>query len=386
MSVPRVGLFFGSSYTEDGFDGELSIKIMDTSAKTSVYPVSEEVKLDGGTYSTLKAIDKGEGTWAGFDELAKETPILYRVNASGMITMIDTPGTATDDPDNVLELLPGSTTTMNRNGSVMLNNATGAGMFYCSPNAVAFSFHGTEDRENHGVAGSVSSIATSSSTKITGKAYTTSRNNYTLDILVTNSIWVADEYPFIFKSVTTKLDADGEVINVLQGMRGVTALEFTIDDSFMAANENTLTNLKTGDIITIHNTPGVGVTAMTLELLCDGAVSREGMDKTPTFSKDNPRYASATGERRNYYLFGTVKERNENYMILDLGVADENAADDELVEIAGKTLNEVFTSAGGERVVAGGQSNTIIQKGDVVFLYYSYGSLTTFVLFDGLQL
>jgi len=403
--VPRVGLYFGHSRKNDGFDSTVEIKIMTTETESTIYPVSEKVKIDGMKFRDITSVLNGSGAWIGIDELKTETPVRYKVNSAGEIIMIDTPGIATDDPDDTLIKLPGTYKDLyyHKNASCLADGNDGYKMvFYCPPSAIAFAFYANEgapikEREKYCVSGKVDEVLTIAGWQISGGAYSTTGNERVADLVIDSD--KKEEYgadaPLVVKEVSTKLDSNGEIVNIITGVSSKGNVEYILSEDFMNSTHqgvwtrDIIESLVMGDIVSFKvlsgNIPRV------LEKV---VMYRDGKSSHTFLSTDGNKEISigaaiyegnqSVGGSSRYetaaYKYGKVTEKNKDYILLDVG-----RGMDELITLGGNNVTEIYKRDDGAEFLKTGQSPAIIEETDRVFACVSSASISQIVVYKNIE-
>lgn len=427
--IPQVGLYWGCAYSDDGLEENGEIKIMTTSAKTQVFKFGKNTTIDGINVATAKEVAKGTTGWSGLEALALETPIRYTVNADGVVRMIDTPYVpeekekilptkVTDDPNNTLIQLPIPSKSVDGNlhyngagGFLTIKDASSGTDFlsptyYCPSTATAFAFYvnitdttaGSGERERSCIAGKMPSIIQSG--YVANAAYSTIANLREADLVIDNnkSTDYEGDQPVVVERVTTKLDSNGELVYILKGYSTTGEVEYTLSEDFLNSvysssspvemrtiftGEN---GVKTGDVLKMRTLSKKD--AKKIEMIpffAYGQPSRtfidiNGAEKTfkATLSTSAREYTTSTKYEPGY-RYGTVLERNDKYMIINVGTAA--VPEEELIPISGALVLEVYKTDRGE-FIKNGVGSSAIEKGDEVFIYMYSSAVKMVVIYD----
>jgi len=389
--VPQVGLYFGYAAISKVFSGTINIKIMDTSGKVNIYPLAEKVIIDGNKMTDFSQIEEGYDTWIGLDEIEKETtPVRYKLNTKNEVSMIDFPCSISEVEEGAVanennRLLKMCGTEKNFRYSKQILSSSGSLEYYCPKTAYGFNFYSTENREEDCAVGLIDTVFTVPELQINGGVYSLSGNENVADIIINDGTSIRSniDAPIIFEGFSTKLDADGEVVNVLNGISATEEKEYIIDD--IAMNDETLSgqisNLEKGDIIRVNVITGNRVRQITPLMLEDELNDR----LSPKLHEGN--HADGSVDLKSAYIYGTIVEKSAEYIVVDTTnvVSSDKTPlkDKEVIAFSGVTGVDFYRSKDGEReVIKNNQTDKITSVGNKVFVYISEGKATSFIVFS----
>ena len=397
--IPQVGLYFGNAHINDGIEESAEIKIMTSDSKSVLFPISKRATVDGQKFDSLTDIVKGSGTWVGLEDLALETPIRYRVNSKGEISMLDTPGVATDDPDNTLIRLPGNYKQLYYFSTMScISDENYKTLFYCPSTSVAFAFYASvgapaDERERYCVAGKVGKVLNVTGWQATGGAYSTTGDPRVADIIIDDDKNAEYEAaaPLVVDEVTTKLDSNKELINIIKGVSASGTVEYILSDDFMNSLHggikvgDIINSLERGDVVSFKvlsgNTPRV----------FDRIIMYRDLKPSHTFTsvegKDvavsayvypgnqsvgaNSKYSTAA------FKYGTIKEKTGDYILIDTGGSEY-----ELISYGGVPVTEVYRREEGAEFIKTNQSTAMLEVGSEV-LVYLLNKVNQIVVYNG---
>ena len=407
--IPQVGLYFGKAFQTDGITDTAEIKIMTSASKAEIYKLAKKVKIDGEKIEGITAIINGNGTtWAGLENLDLETPIRYRLNSKGEVSMIDTPGTKTEDPDNTLIKIPGSYSKLGyvKSMACLLGKEEPYPiLFHCPSTAVAFAFIAPEDapfeqREKYCVSGKIDNVI-SGAWDLTGGVYSTTGNERVADIVMDSTKNTDSEStpPIVVQEVTTKLDKNGELINILKGDCSNGINEYILTDDFVNSIysnsagtvvvpvKDIIESLIMGDVISFRvldkNTP---IQFTGFKFYGDAATKREFTSvsgETINWSPTIYPGKNTSGGGNEYgdasYKYGTITEKTPDYFLIDSAGSVE-----ELITLSGLTVTEIYTRDDGVQFFNSGLNTSTLKEGDKVLLYFRYSKVVNLVVYRGI--
>ncbi len=385
--IPRVGLFFGKSVEETGFETNIKIKVMTTEGKTEIYPLARKVAIDGGAKA-----ETGKATVTTLEGVALETPLRYRVNSAGEITMIDLPNTSTDDKDytdenNKLRKLPDpySAGFLYHFKSVLVTKGTRKLMYYCPTTATVFAFHtdGTspQERESACVTGTLADTGIYTASNPFNAAYSTEGSATVADLVMTkigSDAITGGELLWVFEEVSTKLDANGDVINTIVGTSATGSVEYILTDEYMSIPDNytNINSLVKGDMVLTKSRSNSTLATLNMCMRVDAKSDTRGT-LTPKLHKELKEVGvDAYSNEKVAYIYGKVVEKTGDYVKLDTtgdGVADH------LLPFLGKSLTEMYDGING-LFVKSGQSTTIIEEGDTILTKFTTSGFSDIIL------
>ena len=244
--------------TNADYENTYVVKLFSEENKVEKLYFAENVTIDGVRVKGLDELTNGKAPFEGAGTLPVEKPVLYKTNSEGLITYFDTTETSADNDQDVLEEIL----------------AEG----YYNPKSVGLTVHGTKNpvicafAANkkiitlwHSGEEELATISTSlnagTTTRMNASAYTTLKDSMLSDIIVWKRTGVGDhKTDFVFKSLATKVDENGEVVTILQGVEGSAEIEYPInnfkmdvayEDGSSITNKELVASLKPGDLLSV---------------------------------------------------------------------------------------------------------------------------------------
>jgi len=380
--IPRVGLFFGKSATETGFDTDIKIKVITTEGRTEIYPLTERVMIDG-----VKAAS-GRDAAAALDGLAYETPLRYKVNSAGEISMIDLPNTSTNDADyndenNKLRKLSdpyGGGFYYHFKSALVTTDRPRKLMYYCPITATVFAFHTEKDaslqaRENGCFTGTLANTGIYTTSNPFKAVYSTEGRATAADLVmtdITSSAISGDELLWVFEGLSTKIDANGDIVETIYGTSSVGRVEYILTDEYMSNtdNYNNIKNsLKPGDIIATKNRSGNVLAIIRLCLRADGSSEPRGTLNPRIHKELKEVNIDSYSDYSFAYLYGKVTEKTGDYAMLD---TNGDNVGDHIIPLLDKSVTEVYEGNG--LFVKSGQSSAIVEVGDTILTKFTQNS------------
>jgi len=248
QSDAGVGLYMDVSYDVSGFDDDIKLKLLTENSGVMIFDFADRVTIDGVSVKESADIYSGYGKYVGFDDVAKNTPVLYKLDATGKICMIDTimPGAATQE-DNISQLGEG------KNWLQLSNLLVDEDWKNCHPirsnvKLIMMTSDGNED--NYGMK---EGFYAENDIRVFAVPYTVNRESMMTDILVATTYSASvnrKSAPFVFKSVASALDENGDAVKTIRGISSDSAdVSYVLDDNYIGELSATISKLREGDLI-----------------------------------------------------------------------------------------------------------------------------------------
>lgn len=384
-----VGLFMDKHYSTKAFKENISVKILTADGKNEVYEVADRITADGLKIKEAEEIFNGkidDGiAWIGLDDIASETAIRYQINKDGKLSMIDTPVSGSEDSysDTMKQLTIGSDTTKfgyYRNFGILYEGRNNSKSYHFPNSSTVFAFYGVENRDERCIVGTAYELFERVEIQPWGDLYSTYGDDYSADVFVWNNAvegmnTLRNDVYFIFDSIRTAIDSDGDIVTKVIGWSSGSEVEYTLDengDFYVASGvSNLIKSAKPGNVYKLNLLSKENIMDATLLVAYDGN-STDGA----ALSKNGARTTATT--MADHSLYGTVIDHGDNYVVVDKG--------NEGIEVLGLKLTFIATFTQGSRHSIVTTDIKGITVGDTIFAYTDSEGTEIIVLYPDVYL
>lgn len=396
VSETKVGLYLAHDRNSDTeLDSEAKIKVV-TETGVEEFKIAKKVIADGVTVKTVDHFYDGTGAFKGLTKVAEKSPVLYRLNASDEIVMIDTINDGTLDKNDQLHNLDDvDDNPINSiiEGSYYVYNKT------LATDAVVNSKYGLKSDAK---VLSVRKDGTDSEHKImTGLAasdypyslapYSTKRGSKIADIILLSdyvSIVNTKGNAFILNSITEAVDAEGNVTKKLSGYSSSAEAEYFVDTEKYSSDpafKTKIDSLEKGNLIRPFLTNSK-VTDVDLIYIPAGNAfgPQTNNDGVNTILNENVRNASGSHNSGRIFL-GKFIGIEDIYAIMDIEEQDENSiwqSRPVTFNAAAATVIVCEKLASGKYIFSYGRPMSAMAEGDIIVAERGgSGAITRFFVF-----
>ena len=226
-----------------------------------IFTVAPRVYADGILIKKIDDFYNGTTTFTGMVNVESKSPVIYRLNAAGEISMIDTINDgAKDDNDQLVNLISGvdanpiNTVTMGsyRYYSSVFVDAKWKSRYAVTSGAKLIAFTTDNNEENFAILNGYSCEADAFGTVA---VYSTTGKARVADIVLTRSYAMTTNRatkPFVFKSLNTKINNDGDAAFYINGVASTEDVSYEISSDSYSSDANlrtVLASLKEGDLV-----------------------------------------------------------------------------------------------------------------------------------------
>lgn len=239
-----LGLYLANSGLDaNALDATFEIKLL-TDTGIVKYKVAQKTIADGVTVKKAKDFYNGTGLFTGIKNVTVNSPVLYRINANGEVSMIDTINDGTKNKEDQL------TNILSAQDNNPVNEVTASTFRVYNKTLVA------NWVSKYGVSSKVKVIGLSSDRNETNykilsgytagadydfsmAPYSFSRDYMVADVLIVSDYTLlsgSSAFPFIVDRVTETLDESGNVVKKIQGFSKDSKAEYLVDAESYASN------------------------------------------------------------------------------------------------------------------------------------------------------
>lgn len=368
-----IGLYFNYNIKRNGLSQSAEIKLFTENESTTIYPFAERVNVDGIRIKDVDTLENGTTAWRGLANLEGETPVLYSLNADKEIVALDTVLTGTAGANDMLKQLSNGTEKFRRIGGVMITS--GVGTCYLPKNAKVISlFSNSTDEDNISFTNVQTAFARG--TQHQGEVYSTVGDSYSGDLFVwrNSDANVKHSELFVFEEMTKGLSEDGEVVRYVNGKMGSGAKKYILPEASYqsGALSQVFQNIRPGDVLRVRVDAVNQIFEAEVAILVDAQAERGSI--TPVLSESIRK--SGDEIRDVLMVYGSVAEKGENYVAIDIGSG---------IELLERSNAEVITirkrESDGKYLVTTGQTVQNLSVGDVIMAYVQYGTTKQIVVY-----
>ena len=373
-----LGCIIDYSEDEENKKNILMIEVITEDNKDQILYCKDKVTLDGNKFKKFSEIDN----W--MKQVNMKTPVRYRLDDEGYVTMLDTYKDGIGGKDDELTMLSNNTESFvyRKEGNVLV--ADGVSKIPLTADAICISFwNNKEDKE--ATIGKMTAQEISRDSKPSGSAYSLKKDSITADLFV----WEKRVSPswsdaFIVDKVSKKVASDGEIEQFLKGYLNGSIVEYEIDSD--AVNNNAelraiFAGLKTGDIVRTKFAKDSKLGSCWVMYLYDGAVNRSvningtEMKIKPTLSSNSFSYGDAYLDE--HLVIGKVEKISDKYIELISNSGDKkevfNASTAAVVKVSdgrnGREIDSEMTLGG-------------VKPGDAVAAWFINGRVKVIAIYD----
>lgn len=378
----QIGLFLDYSTTDVAFDRNVKIKFVDNKGAIKIYPVANRVTYNGRKFDNpgdiLSNIAVGATVCKGISDIALDEAFRYKLNTDGEISMIDTCDTLDGGMNDTMMKLTDTAVAMKYIKASGILAASGVMKYYMENTGLVFAYYNDiDEKENFWATGRVDTLMPTGSTQVSSLVYSSIGSAREADVVVfPRSISGGLEFgePLLVESVSSGVDEYGSATTIITGVCGPGTLTYTISDATVPFNEERvlLESVKTGDIIRLKSVNKLIFDAEYI-MFCDGAEKRNiaGNDISATINKVGKNLYNGGVDVRARYIYGTVEEKEDKYLVVKTGQEEDGTAIVEIVPMPTRATL-YYKRSDGEIVVVGGKNISSIALGDkVTVLIYS---------------
>ena len=241
--------------TNDDYENTYVVKLLTEENKIEKLYFADNVTIDGVRVKGNDELIDGKAPFEGAGTLPVEKPVIYKTNSEGLITYFDTTKqSAENENDTLRETLSEGTYNNKSVGLTESNQSTLLCVFASNKKVITTWNTGEEELAVMGT-----ELTSGSTTNINASVYTTLKDSILSDIILWKNQTVGyHKTDFVFKSLATKLDENGEVVTVLQGVAGNAEVEYPINNFIMntvaesdITYERLLASLNPGDLLSV---------------------------------------------------------------------------------------------------------------------------------------
>ena len=315
--------------TNEDYENTYVVKLLSEENKVEKLYFAESVTIDGVRVKGLDELVNGKAPFEGAGTLPVQKPVLYKTNSDGLITYLDTTETLIDNDQDVLKPILGEGYYNNK--SVGLTEDGNKSRLVCAfaPNKKIIKLRGTGEEE---LATISTTLTAGNTTRMNASAYTTIKDSMLADVILWVGTGVGDhKTDFVFKSLATKLDENGEVVSVLQGMAGNNEVEYPVSNFTLHNNaEGSITykhlmdSLKPGDLLSVGTNARGEVEIISPVLFVDGDAAND-IGVTAALSKDVSSDTSIYERGKTFH--GKVLAIEEGIIKLERGSGTDTTVD-----------------------------------------------------------
>lgn len=393
--VYRLGVFMGSISVADGFGLKNQVKIVNDSGKLEILTVANKFTGDGIKLTDESEIYNGTALWTGIKNILAETGIRYKVNAEGVVTLIDTPEMNEGGANDSLKPLDvsGTTYTYNTTHNTLVSTDTAdyGGKFYVPKTAKTFAFYdtGIGEKENNCIVGAINTIVKDSGWDIKGKVYSTVGEDYTADFIIWSNFnnllgFVGNRTYMVFTERSTRINENSEVVDVIRGWSGKD-LEFDLGEEFISDDEQVeiLNSIEKGDVLYLTLFPKDKIVRkISVVAYNDGEAKRVGVSGTEFAATVNKTTGTAGTRMDSRFIYGKVVARTSDYIVVKKGNGKNT-----VVSLGGCSVASSGVRPGDSKyILTAGMGASSIAVGNTVFAYIYMSNTQMIVIYEDVEL
>ena len=223
---------------------ELYGKLLTEKQGIVICDFADKVILDGVTVKDAKDIYDGVGKFVGFDDVRKNTPVLYQLNSENQIVMMDTEKSGSESNEDSLTKID-----ENQEWRTLGNVLVNRDWIYKHPyrstlKTIALNSEGIED--NYMILNGFDA----SEEWIYAVPYSFKKDSIIADLVISEDYegdMVSGEEPFVFKKVSNAINNDGEVSLYIHGINSGAEVRYEMDaDTYQGDIKKLVDSLKEG--------------------------------------------------------------------------------------------------------------------------------------------
>ena len=377
----KTGAFLAAlEYEVSKLDFTAKIKML-TDKGVEIYDVAQRVIADGALIKTARDFYKGTDSFVGIENVAGRTPVIYRLNTNNEITMIDTvkDGLRNDD-DQLVRLIEDGTNVAEGQGTyyrfqsnVFLNESYKA-LFGASSSLKFIAFE--EKDEDCEILDKYTGVIDPGDAEIL--LYSTNRESKIADVVLdldrSSVSSGGSTKPFLFKSVSLKVNSDGDVAHCINGISSSTEVSYEIDADAYGSLSTLIDSLKEGNIIdgTLKNSKLISLSLVYVPNETDieqfgPATNTAGQ---PTILNVNTRKieynddADAAMERR-YYL-SEIVDKEKTFIWINTKTSDIDEDDIRAFNVGSAKVAICEKTSSGKLVFTNDMRESSLVNGDII--------------------
>ena len=301
-----------------------------------IFNVANRITADGVLIKNADDFYSGAGLFVGIENVAVKTPVIYRLNAADEISMIDTVEDGAKTEDDKLYCFVAENA--NEEGGYRFRSDTFITKDtykakYGASSSIKYITISPDKEENSKITnGYVGSIHTPRALGI----YSTKGESMITDLVISSGVatraYDDTTKPFMFKSVSLRVNADGDTAHYINGISCSSEVSYEVDADSYSTLKPLIDSLEEGNLIdgTLKNSKLVSLSLVYIPNATDikefGPVANAAGQ--PTLLNVNARSIDyddnddATNKERLYYL-ARVVEIEENFMKLNRQIEGE---------------------------------------------------------------
>jgi len=249
-----IGLYMGYKEISNGLSDEYKIKMLTEDEGVMIFDVEPGILIDGVRIKDNRNLKDGYGKFHGLKNVDVNTPVMYNLNDSGRVIMLDTVKTGADnDNDTLTQLGPeDSWITLNR---ILIDNS----WKYRHPlsNSAKFIYTTADKNEKNY---SIETGFNSPEDRVTAIPYTTKKDSIIADVIFAPNYSYSlnqGKEPFVFEKLSRSVNKTGEDSLYLCGYNSTGKIKYEVDmDSYVKGSvlKWGIDSLKPGDLIQVSLT------------------------------------------------------------------------------------------------------------------------------------
>lgn len=248
----QVGLLLAKGEDGSGIDKEYKAKLL-TEQGVSIYSFAERVTADGVKIKGNDQLQGGKDSFAGLAYVENETPVIFRTDAEGKITVIDTVMHGADNKDDQLKQL-GDAVKAYGAFSVLINVNKWIPETAYKSDTKFITLTEDGDEKNYSIKTGFTHVTDDNTTTVI--PYTTDKDSFVADILLSKNYAPSENdrwrKPFIFDHVSEITDAEGENALCLYGYSFGGPVSYKVDMEYYSSGtnmSNIISSVRPGDIL-----------------------------------------------------------------------------------------------------------------------------------------
>lgn len=386
----QIGLFLDYATSDIAFDRNVKIKFVDNKGAVKIYPVADKVTYNGRKFDNpgdiLSNITVGENVCKGISNITLDEAFRYKLNTDGEISMLDTCDTLDGGMNDTMMKLTNTEVAMKYIKASSMLAASGVMKYYMENTGLVYAYYrDIEEKENFWATGQAGTLMPTDSTQVSCLVYSSIGSAREADVVVfSRTIAGGREFgePILVESVSSGVDEYGSATTIITGVCGPGKLTYTVSDATVPFNaeRELLESVKKGDIIRLKIVNNLIFDAEYI-MFCDGAEKRNvaGNDISATINKVGKNVYSGGIEVKARYIYGTVEEKEDKYIVVKTGQETDGTAIVEMIPMPTKATL-YYKRSDGEVVVAGGKTVSSIALGDKITVLIYNGKTSQVII------
>ena len=375
-----LGMYMDVDYDSNGLNYDTKIKLLTEKQGIVICDFADKVILDGVTVKDAKDIYDGVGKFVGFDDVRKNTPVLYQLNSENQIVMMDTEKSGSESNEDSLTKID-----ENQEWRTLGNVLVNRDWIYKHPyrstlKTIALNSEGIED--NYMILNGFDA----SEEWIYAVPYSFKKDSIIADLVISEDYegdMVSGEEPFVFKKVSNAINNDGEVSLYIHGINSGAEVRYEMDaDTYQGDIKKLVDSLKEGDLVQVGLTRSK-ISKIQLIYLPGGA--RTNSARIEAMINNTSRVSPDKAMIEGTSYCGNIVLVEDGFVQVDCGDKDINGNDIYRTwNFRGGvvTLNKTDSS---KYDVVNNQELSAVFAGDTVVVYLSYRTIDSIYIYRNSQ-